>query len=224
MSRFDWDGVNLAELYFESLEGAANPARFTPMNDDVRAAFRRPSAVSIPSSSGRRARMRRLCGKFLDYRAGLARRMQEEWLHEAEDYRDVEAGSRSRSHPCRRPLRYRHARRDRRRYRQVLPLLKAHDFTFLIEDPATVWNLGPQRYPEIAKRLPGVITSWRSISTLLSDIRMYTRPNSRRASNYSNSSTSPPHRSRAWLCTSRIRCFGRTCLYLPQRQAARPRL
>src|SRR5205823_1443931 len=27
-----------------------------------------------------------------------------------------------------------------------------HDFTFLIEDPATVWHLGPQRYPEIAKR------------------------------------------------------------------------
>ncbi|MGH9632953.1 MAG: hypothetical protein ACRD7E_32015, partial [Bryobacteraceae bacterium] len=28
--RFDWDGLNLAELYFESLEGHANPARFTP--------------------------------------------------------------------------------------------------------------------------------------------------------------------------------------------------
>ena len=41
MERFDWDGVNLAELYFESLEGAGNPARFTPMNDDVRAEFRR---------------------------------------------------------------------------------------------------------------------------------------------------------------------------------------
>jgi hypothetical protein len=27
-----------------------------------------------------------------------------------------------------------------------------HDFTFLIEDPATVWHLGPQRYPEIARR------------------------------------------------------------------------
>ena len=25
IERFDWDGVNLAELYFESLEGAANP-------------------------------------------------------------------------------------------------------------------------------------------------------------------------------------------------------
>ena len=37
---FDWDGVNLAELYFESLEGFDNPARMTPMNDDVRAEFR----------------------------------------------------------------------------------------------------------------------------------------------------------------------------------------
>ena len=35
---------------------------------------------------------------------------------------------------------------------RVLPLMGAQDFTFLVEDPATVWNLGPQRYPEIAKR------------------------------------------------------------------------
>ena len=35
---------------------------------------------------------------------------------------------------------------------RVLPLLDKHSFSFLIEDPATVWNLGPQRYPEIAKR------------------------------------------------------------------------
>jgi hypothetical protein len=35
---------------------------------------------------------------------------------------------------------------------RVLPLLDQHDFTFLIEDPATIWNLGPQRYPQIAAR------------------------------------------------------------------------
>ena len=40
IARFDWDGVNLAELYFESLEGHDNPARLTPMSDDVRAEFR----------------------------------------------------------------------------------------------------------------------------------------------------------------------------------------
>jgi hypothetical protein len=35
---------------------------------------------------------------------------------------------------------------------RVLPLLDRRSFSFLIEDPATVWNLGPERYPEIAKR------------------------------------------------------------------------
>ena len=40
--------MNLAELYFESLEGAGNPARFTPMNDDVRRNSA-PRTASIPS-------------------------------------------------------------------------------------------------------------------------------------------------------------------------------
>jgi hypothetical protein len=31
-------------------------------------------------------------------------------------------------------------------------MLGQHDFTFLIEDPATIWNLGPQRYPQIVAR------------------------------------------------------------------------
>jgi hypothetical protein len=35
---------------------------------------------------------------------------------------------------------------------RVLPLMRMQDFTFLVEDPATVWNLGPQRYPEISRR------------------------------------------------------------------------
>src|SRR4051794_10733085 len=35
LTRHNWDGANLAKLYFESLEGYANPARLTPMNDDV---------------------------------------------------------------------------------------------------------------------------------------------------------------------------------------------
>jgi hypothetical protein len=35
---------------------------------------------------------------------------------------------------------------------RVLPLLAKRSFTFLIEDPATVWHLGANRYREIAKR------------------------------------------------------------------------
>jgi hypothetical protein len=44
---------------------------------------------------------------------------------------------------------------------RVLPLLSEHDFTFLIEDPATIWNLGPQRYPQIAARYQP-LTPWQN--------------------------------------------------------------
>ncbi len=63
---FDWDGVNVAELYFESLEGASNPARFTPMNDDVRAEFEQvggfdPKLFFDPSSPIGTQRIQKRC-------------------------------------------------------------------------------------------------------------------------------------------------------------------
>jgi len=147
--RFEWDGVNLAELYFESLEGAGNPARFTPMNADVRAVFQTSAGwdpIEIWNGTHNDAKSLR---QFLDFRADLARKMQEEWLSAAETWKpglDIvlthvddrfDAGMKDAIGA------------DAAR---VLPLLSAHNFSFLIEDPATVWNLGPQRYPEIAKR------------------------------------------------------------------------
>jgi hypothetical protein len=151
MQRFDWDGANLAELYFESLEGAGNPARFTPLNDDVRAAFRTQSGwdpIELWSKRTDASSLR----QFLDFRAGLAKRMQEEWLETAESFREF------------RPdldivLTHVDDRFDTGMKdaigadaSRVLPLLDRRQFSFLIEDPATVWNLGPQRYPEIAKK------------------------------------------------------------------------
>ncbi len=148
---FDWDGVNLAELYFESLEGASNPARFTPMNDDARQQFQSAAGwdpIEIWGKHNDAASLR----KFLDWRAGLARNMQQEWLVAVEGFRSF------------RPdldivLTHVDDRFDTGMTdsigadaARVLPLLDSHSFSFLIEDPATVWNLGPQRYPEIAKR------------------------------------------------------------------------
>ncbi|MEZ5391500.1 MAG: hypothetical protein R2724_01185 [Bryobacterales bacterium] len=36
LTRFRWDGVNVAELYFESLHGPSDPSRFTPLSAAVR--------------------------------------------------------------------------------------------------------------------------------------------------------------------------------------------
>ncbi|MBK9171145.1 MAG: hypothetical protein IPM24_27315 [Bryobacterales bacterium] len=151
VERFDWDGVNLAELYFESLEGAANPSRFTPMNDDVRRLYREkrgidPVRLFAPGRSEADLR------DFLDFRAGLARRMQEEWMAEAIALRErkphldiVLTHVDDRFDSSMREAIGADAAR-------VLPLVEEAGATFLIEDPATVWHLGPRRYPEIARR------------------------------------------------------------------------
>ena len=151
VGRFDWDGVNLAELYFESLEGIGNPAHFTPMNDDVRAQFRSKNGFDPIEVFGARkdSASQRL---LLDFRSELARKMQEDWLGEVEAMRRdkpdldlVLTHVDDRFDPGMRDAIGADAAR-------VLPLLDRHSFTFLIEDPATIWNLGPQRYRTLAQR------------------------------------------------------------------------
>jgi len=152
VTRFDWDGVNLAELYFESLEGADNPARFTPMNADVREEFQRlhgfdPLTLFEPGKTDAAQ-----LGTFLNYRAELAGRQQEEWIAKIETIRESKPNLDF-------VLTHVDDRFDTRMRNligadaaRVLPLLDRHDFTFLIEDPATIWNLGPERYPKIAEK------------------------------------------------------------------------
>jgi hypothetical protein len=153
LRRFDWDGVNLAELYFESLEGAANPSRFTPMNDDIRSAFRQEAGfdpIDIWTSRKDERSMR----LFLDFRTSLAHRMQHEWLTEMEKAKTY--------HPdLDIVLTHVDDRLDKSMTDAIgadsgraFGLLKDHPFTFLVEDPATLWNLGPDRYPQIARRYP----------------------------------------------------------------------
>jgi hypothetical protein len=151
IQRFDWDGVNLAELYFESLEGAANPARFTPMNNDVRAMFRArfgwdPTEIWAQRKDAASLR------QFLDFRAELAGRMQADWLRFAAQLERLHPGlDLVLTHV---DDRFDTGMKDAigADAARVLPLLDTQRFSFLIEDPATVWNLGPQRYTEIAKR------------------------------------------------------------------------
>ncbi|MEQ1884496.1 MAG: hypothetical protein ABL967_05495 [Bryobacteraceae bacterium] len=157
MTSFDWDGLNLAEMYFESLEGHDNPARFTPMNNDVRAEFRSshgldPMELFDPQSPQHWSKNTPGLAKFLEHRRELARRMQDHWIGEAEAIRKTKPHlDLALTHI---DDRFDSSVRDKLAAdtSRVLPLLKQHDFTFLIEDPATIWNLGPKRYPQIAAR------------------------------------------------------------------------
>lgn len=157
LQRFDWDGVNVAELYFESLEGASNPARFTPMNNDVRQAFRRaagfdPKLLFDSSSPYSIAKNPDGLRKFLDFRAALASRMQADWLDVidrlkvSKPYLDVVLTHiDDRFEPGIRDALGADVARS-------LPLIQARKSTLLVEDPATLWNLGPERYSKLADK------------------------------------------------------------------------
>ena len=154
LSRFDWDGVNLAELYFESLHGPSNPERFTPMNDWVREDYSRQAGIDPvrlfdAESPYFWSRNPGAWRRFADYRAELALRLQRSYLelirsnHSQLDLVVTQIDDRFDS-----------------RMRELLGadtsgllgLAEKYDFQLVIEDPATLWHLGPQRYTEIAKR------------------------------------------------------------------------
>jgi hypothetical protein len=157
LARFDWDGVNLAELYFESLEGHENPARFTPLDADVRRQFQQAAGfdpLDLFDAQSPRNWVKNAPGlaRFLEFRAQLAQRQQTEWIAQIEDLRRLKPQlDLTLTHI---DDRFDTSMREKlgADAARALPLLAQHDFTFLIEDPATVWHLGPQRYPQIAAR------------------------------------------------------------------------
>ncbi len=156
LSRFDWDGVNLAELYFESLLGPDDPAQFTPMNDNVRATYQKkfgydPVDIFRPASprfwKSADAPLQQLYG----FRRDLNHEMHDEWLTFLAGLRTVDGNPLSLSMTnvddqydtkVRDYLGYDNAR--------LVKLLDKIPFTFIIQDPATLWHLGAERYPKIA--------------------------------------------------------------------------
>lgn len=157
LQRFDWDGVNLAELYFESLEGYLNPARFTPFNDRVRREFQAeagldPADFYNPASRAYHVRDAGTMRRFLEYRARLAHRLQVDWLERVRRMAEERGGlDLVLTHV---DDRFDTAIRDNLGADAAALLPEAARFgaAFLVEDPATIWNLGPERYAELARR------------------------------------------------------------------------
>ncbi len=177
LHRFSWDGVNLAELYFESLHGPSNAPRFTPLNDWVRRDAKEaigfdPSELFDPQSERFWSRDRKAWQQFVDYRARLALRLQQEWLEliraalPAADLAVTQIDDRF---------------DDRMREllgadtAALLPLADRYDFSLVVEDPATLWSLGPQRYPEIARRYQPLVHDPQRLAIDINIVERYQR-------------------------------------------------
>ena len=110
---------------------------------------------------------------FLDYRAELVQRLQAQWMAEADELRsskpDLDV-----------VLTHVDDRFDARMRDAIgadaartLSQFGGRDFTFLIEDPATVWNLGPDRYTQIAARYKEIPTRAENLAIDVNIVERY---------------------------------------------------
>ncbi len=166
---FDWDGVDLAELYFESPMGLERPDLFTPMNRVVRKRFRTgagfdPQALFDASSPRWWRRDPASLNAFLAFR-----RDEVVQLHA----RLLEALAETRR---RKPYLdlvvtlvdalYDTTMRDRIAVdtARITALAREVPFELQIEDPYTLWSLGPERYAAIAADYAGIVTPSRRLA------------------------------------------------------------
>ncbi|MBN2199324.1 MAG: hypothetical protein JW747_05680, partial [Candidatus Aminicenantes bacterium] len=152
----DWDGVNLAELNFDTNKGAADPSKFVPMNTDVREAFRReagfdPREFFNTASPRYHLTAPRAWESFLRFRTRITAGWHAYFLEEIEAVRrakgrDMEiivTAMDSLLHPevveeCGLDT------------EDIIALMDRHDFTLQVEDPARSWTDAPDRYVALA--------------------------------------------------------------------------
>jgi hypothetical protein len=162
LKQCDWDGVDVAELYFESAEGPKNAVGFTPMNDRVRCGFREqygfdPVLVFDPSSPHYWKENRADWKNFAAYRRDLCNGLKTDFLEflvavrrggkdldivitaidaalapELEDYIAEDTA-------------------------HLLALQKKYGLTLQVEDEWPFWSGKPERYAALGERYRKVV-------------------------------------------------------------------
>ena len=156
----------------------SNPARFTPMNADVRSEFQEiagfdPIQLFDPTSPYSAAKNGAAVRKFLDFRAVLASRMQSDWLKEmrsfqhSKPYLDVVL-----THI---DDRFDPAIRDElgADVARTLPVLQAQKSTLLVEDPANLWNLGADRYASMSEKYRALTPDMKHVAVDINVVERY---------------------------------------------------
>ncbi len=153
----DFDGVNLAEIYFESgVEGPAEPQKLTPMHSSARAEFKDlhgfdPAAVLQHGSPQFWRKQSAAWNKYEDYRVEKMVQVHERLLEFAESVRQVRPGFdvivTALDSVGNRELR----RTQGIDIGRIIDLRKRFSFSLNVEDPQSAWSDDPRRYRDIAE-------------------------------------------------------------------------
>lgn len=162
---FNWDGVDIAELYFESPDGFEAPETFTPLSDDVRQAFKAKSGVdpielfnaSSPYYYSKNDNT--IKTQFLQYRRDLITALNEEIIRYVKSLKKE-------SLPYSIYVTQIESIKDSKMYDNIgvdsnafIKLQNKYDFLYIVEDPFTLWALGPARYSEMSTYYKGKMNS-----------------------------------------------------------------
>jgi len=162
LSAYDWDGVNIGELYFEAGRGMRDPQLFTPMHPSARAEFRLqagfdPLELFIPSSDRYWRRDPVSLSAFTRYRAAKIVQLHDAMLSLADSVAHGRPGFQivvTILDNLAAPDLQANLGVDAR---QITALRARHDFSLQVEDPESMWSGDPRRYQEIAARYQGLV-------------------------------------------------------------------
>lgn len=176
LRRHDWDGVNLAELYFEAAKGFSDPQYFTPMHPSARSEFRRrhgydPAQAFDDASPRYWKRDPQVVKAVTEYRVEKLRavyrrllRMIGEIAAEREGFETIVTAMDGLGSP------------ELREYigvdmESIIALQREFGFLLQVEDPEHLWSTDPLRYIDIGARYAALLGDR---SRLLLDLNILT--------------------------------------------------
>ena len=155
LMEYDWDGVNLAEISFDTRDGLLDPNGYVPMNSDVREGFKKhggfdPILLFEKKSPYYWRKNKTAVDTWEGYRSQILNEWHAAFLDRLEEIRkkrklDCIVTSLDSLHTPR------IIEKTGTDTRDVVALMDRYDFTLQIEDPIEMWGAFPNRYSRFAE-------------------------------------------------------------------------
>ena len=162
--KYDWDGVNLAELYYESDLGPEYPEFFTPMHRSVREPFKEqygfdPILLFDEESSYFWKRNSSAWNYYLNYRKDLLVQLHAEFLQFLYLQKRQKRNNMEIVVTVIDDILSEKGKWTGTDTKGIIALQERWPFTFQIEDPGELWHMSPKRYQFLSDTYsPQIIT------------------------------------------------------------------
>ncbi|MEF9951921.1 MAG: hypothetical protein RR840_07575 [Clostridium sp.] len=157
MNRFEFDGIDIAEIYYESPgKGFEDASIFTPMNDAFRADFKKKYGFDPKESFDMKSEYYWRSNddaknKIIEERINLITSQHKEMLDLVEELRITQPHLESNVTMIDSIADPRMKNNIGLDANKIVELQKKYNFIMEIEDPFTLWTLGPDRYSVIGE-------------------------------------------------------------------------